>query len=198
MFPRVFFEGEGGGGGGGGSTPETPPAETPQGKPEAKYTDDQVNAFKADAKREAVAQLLKEAGVESTGKLKEDLATLKKIQDAEKTEAQRLADANKETGEKLTAAEARALAAEIKAEAMILGVDPAKVERAAKLIPAYDGDNPKAKVEAFLKENPEFKSGSPTPVPPGAGGKTKNQGTPEAVKAAADVRAAMGLPPLNA
>lgn len=152
----------------------------------------------AKGKAEAVAGLLKEHGIESTGRLKDDLKALKDFRDKDKTEAQKLADLTKEQGEKLTASEARAQAAEIKVQAMILGVDPAKVERAAKLIPAYDGDDPKAKVEAFLKENPEFKAtGAAAPVPQGAGGRIKNQGTPEAMKAAADIRAAMGLPPLK-
>jgi hypothetical protein len=152
----------------------------------------------AKAKGDSIAALLKEHGLESTGKLKEDLKVLKDFRDKDKTEAQKLADANKETGEKLTAAETRALAAEVKVQAMIAGVDPAKVERAAKLIPAYDGDTPQAKVEAFLKENPEFKATGGQQVPPGAGSKVKNQGTPEAMKAMADARAAMGLPPLKA
>lgn len=184
---------------GGGDPPPAPPkaGDPPPAKPELKYTDDQVNAFKADAKKEAVAQLLKEAGVESTGKLKEDLAALKKIQDADKTEAQRLADDNKAKDEKLTAAETRALKAEAKAEALALGVSKEAVDDFVTIMTASetkDGETIAAKAARILEAKPIFKGAAPKPtIPQGMGGKIKNQGTPEAVAAAEAFGNALGL-----
>jgi len=81
--------------------------------------------------------------------------------------------------------------AETKAEAMIQGVDPARIDRAAKLIATYDGDTAAAKVTAFLTENPEFKTG--TPVLPKGGAGFKSQGSDGAASLKADVSKAFGL-----
>lgn len=169
-------------------TPEV--IETPETKPSG-LTNKEVNDLIKAKESAAVAKLLKEAGVESTGKLKEDLAALKTWQESQKTEAEKLAGQNKEYGEKLTAAEARALAAETKAEAMIAGVDPAKVDRAAKLIPAYDGETAADKVKAFLAENPEFLAAK-GPVMPTTG-KVKGGQDPTLDALKANVGKAFGL-----
>ena len=176
--------------GAGGALPPQSELHDPETQP-SKLTNKEVNDLIKAKEGAAVAKLLKEAGVESTGKLKEDLAALKTWQDSQKSEVQRIQDEAKANGEKLTAAEARAIAAETKVEAMAQGVDPAKVDRAAKLIPAYDGETAAEKVKAFLAENPEFavKGG---PVMPTTGVVKAGAGsTTEALKAS--VGKAFGL-----
>ena len=166
IFDRIMYAPDDPGAGG-APAPDPKPDESPETKPSG-LTNKEVNDLIKAKEVAAVGKLLKELGVESTGKLKDDLKLLKDVQDKDKTEAEKLAGQNKEFGEKLTAAEARAIAAETKAEAMIQGVDPAKVDRAAKLIPAYDGETAADKVKAFLAENPEFLSAK-GPVMPTTG-----------------------------
>ncbi len=129
---------------------------TPQEPPAKKYSEEERNAFELKAQEKATASLLKDLGVESTGKLKDDLKLLRQMQDKGKTEAERAEAAAKEATEKLAAAESRALAAELKADGLAAGIDPKKIDRAAKIIATYEGETSADKVAAFLAENPEF------------------------------------------
>lgn len=158
---------------------------------QAKYTDSQLNDMLAARQGEQVAKLLKELGAESTGKLKDDMKALKALQDANKTEAEKLAASAKEATDKLTAAETRALNAEIKAELLGAGVPKDKIDRALKLVPGYEGETVEAKVAALVKEFPEFKGAAGQNF----GGASKNQGADENATLLAQARAAAGLKP---
>lgn len=171
-----------------GTTPASDPPPTDQ--KHAKYTDDDLNNIVIKTKAEQTAALLKELGVESTGKLKEDLKTLKEIQDKGKTEAERLAASAKEATDKLTTAEAEALAAKTENAALRAGVHPDKVERFVKLAAGYEG-TPAERVAAMLKDFPEFK-GSITGGQD-FGSKSKDQGGNATDAMRARVEASMGL-----
>jgi len=160
-------------------------------KPVAKYTDEDMNNLVTKAKAEATAALLKEHGLESTGKLKDDLKALKAFRESSQTEAEKLAASAKEANDKLSASEARAMAAELKAEALAAGVDPKKLDRALKLAASSDGESPADKVASLLKDFPEFKVASAGGQD--FGGKSKDQGGDKSAAAADQLRAAMGM-----
>lgn len=199
IMPRFFFTADGAPAGGGAtppaippSTPQASPPATPPAEPPKTFTADEVNGLVTRSKAEATASLLKELGVESTGKLKDDLKLLKDMQDKGKSDAEKKAEEAVNEKKRADTAEARALTAETRASALELGIDPKKVDRAVKLIPAYDGQTPAEKVAAFLLENPEFKA-QDTPGLPNIGGKSKNQGADPLAQVQATLEQAMGI-----
>jgi hypothetical protein len=146
----------------------------------AKYTDEQVNEIVKGKEAAAVAKILKEAGVESTGKLKDDLKALKEFQDSRKTEAEKTAETLKAKDSETALAKREAEEARAEVAAVRLGVDPDKAAKVVKLALAggYEGDTVADKVKAVLADFPEFKKGEGKgePVPDGLAGKVKNQG----------------------
>lgn len=163
--------------------------QTEAAKP-AKYTDDDMNALVTKGKAEAVAALLKSVGLDSTDSLKENQKAWKEYQDKNRTEAEKLAAQAKEAGDKLTAAEARALNAELKAEALAAGVDPKKLDRALKLAASSEGETPADKIAGLLKDFPEFKGGAGSQ---NFGGQSRDQGGDKTAAMVSQVEAAMGL-----
>lgn len=122
----------------------------------AKYTDKQMNdivaARSANAEKKAVAALLKEHGLESI----EALAELKKIKDAQLTEAERNAATLKEREQAIQAARAEAESARAEVEALKQGVPADKVARLVKIAGTYDGETIADKLTAAIKDFPEF------------------------------------------
>lgn len=166
---------------------DSPPADP---KPVPKYTDEDVNNLTVKAKAEAVAGMLKDLGVESTGKLKEDLKTLKDIQDKGKTEAERLAAQAKEFETGKQAAEAEAMAVKTENAALKAGVQADKVDRFVKLAAGYEG-TPAERVAAAIKDFPEFKgqaSGGQS-----FGAHSRDQGADDKATMTAELEKAMGL-----
>lgn len=190
IFDRIMF-GADDPGAGGAPAPVAPPADP---KPEdlpSKLTNKEVNDLIQANKQEAVVNLLKEIGVESTGKLKEDLKTLKAWQDSQKTEGQKLTDDLKAEKAGRETAEQRANIAEAIVDAIDAGVDPKKAKKAIKVISEYEGETTAAKTEAFLKEFPEFKA-STAPVIPNSG-RVKGGQDPTLDALKANVGKAFGL-----
>lgn len=73
----------------------TPPAE-PSTEPSRTFTQDDVNSLVARETKKAQEKFLKDLGIEDFKGAKEGLAKLKEFQDAQKTEAERQAEALKE------------------------------------------------------------------------------------------------------
>lgn len=180
------------------NTPVTPapvtpaPASVAPVEPPKTYTQDELQGIVARKEAGAIEKVLKDLGIPSMDDAKKNLTALKAWQDSQKTEAEKAAATAKDATDKLTAAESRALAAEMKADGLAAGIDPKKIDRAVKIIGTYDGDTSAKKVEAFLAENPEFKASA---TPAEFGGKVKNQPVDEMAKAAAELDKAFGLKP---
>jgi hypothetical protein len=123
---------------------------------EKKYTDkdlnDKISARVAKELERARRELLKQAGVKDV----EELAKLKELQDAQLTEAEKTAKALAEREAELAEIKQKAMIAEARAEAMVQGIAPEKIERVIKLIGAYEGETTAEKIAGFIKENPEF------------------------------------------
>ena len=183
-------------------TPVTPAPVTPApsapvapAEPPKTYTEAELGAIISRKEGAAIEKVLKDLGLPSVDDAKKNLAALKTWQDSQKTEAEKAAATAKEATDKLTAAESRAFAAEMKADAMAAGIDPKKLDRAVKIIATYDGKTSADKVAAFLAENPEFKAGT---TPPEFGGKIKGEAVDEKAKVAAEINAAFGIKPKKA
>ena len=151
---RVFFDADGQGGGGSAQVTTVEPQEV------AKYTDKQLNDLIAKNAGKAVektrAELLAELGADSIDTLKAKLAKQAELEKASMTETEKVRAELEAEKKKTQDVEARASAAELKAEIIGKGVPADKAERVAKLAAGYDGATVAEKVEAVLKEFPEF------------------------------------------
>ncbi len=120
------------------------------------FTQDDVNNLIAKESRKAVEKAMSELGVTDARSAKEALAKAKELMDAQKSNEQKLAEQIKAESERATLAEQKAAAIEAKFAALSKGIPADKAERAAKLAQDYDGDTMDAKIDAMLKDFPEF------------------------------------------
>ena len=120
------------------------------------FTQDDVNNLIAKESRKAVEKAMSELGVTDAGSAKEALAKAKELMDAQKSNEQKLAEQIKAESERATLAEQKAAAIEAKFAALAKGIDAGKAEKAAKLAQDYEGDTIDAKLDAMLKDFPEF------------------------------------------
>ncbi len=126
----------------------------------AKYTDSQLNDLvKKNAAKEAV-KILAEAGLESTGNLKDDVAKFKEWKQSQMTEAEKYKSDLEAEKVKTKEVEARATAAELRAEIIGKGVPADKADRIMKLAQSYEGETPAEKVTAVLADFPELVKGA--------------------------------------
>lgn len=197
--PRVFMAPDASGGGGTppaappAAPPATPPAPPPEPPAKKEMTQTEIDALVAGAKKEGGEKLWKKHGFESEKAFEDFLTASKADADAKKTESQKNQDAKDAAEKREREANARADKAEAKAEALSLGVSPEKADRFIKLAMTYDGDTMKAKVEAALKENPEFKGKAQVEVP-NANVRIKSQ-TPTMAAADAELDKVFGRRP---
>ena len=183
---RVFFDLE--------TDPTPPPADpTPapveKTEPEKTFTQAEVNALNAKTKTSERIALLKELGIEDAKDAKEALKKYKEAEDAKKTEAEKLQEAIKAEQTKATTAEQRATIAEAQLEAVKLGVPADKAQKMVKLAMTYDGETVTDKLNAVLKDFPEFKGGSTLDK---FGNAIKNEGEKTLDKVAEEFAKAMG------
>ena len=142
-------------------TPAVPVAAVPAAEPAVeapKYTDKQLNDLLArDAGKEA-KKLLAEAGFDTSGDIKADLAKLKTLRDSQLTAEQKAAEAAKAKDDELSASKREASEARAEAAALKLGVPADKCDRVRKLAMAgdYEGATEAEKVAAVLADFPEF------------------------------------------
>ena len=126
----------------------------------AKYTDSQLNDLvKKNSAKEAV-KILAEAGLESTGNLKDDVAKFKAWKESQMTEAEKYKSDLEAEKAKTKEVEARAIAAELRAEIVGKGVPADKADRIMKLAQSYEGETPAEKVTAVLADFPELVKGA--------------------------------------
>ena len=171
----------------------TPVVEPEKQEPAAKtFSQEDVNNLIAKESKNAVEKILKDLGVQDAKSAKEGLAKLKEMQDAQKSESEKLAESLKATEAAKNEAEAKANAAEAKFAAIAAGVPVDKADKVVKLAMAYDGETIQDKINAVLTEIPELK-GQPARQAPALGGKTNNQATSDMDKMLADARKAAGL-----
>lgn len=193
MDPKKMFFYAPDDGGAGGATPPattTPPPSTEPPKPEPKYTDDDLNARAAAARKEAAEKLWKKHGFESE-KAFEDYLTAKKSDDEKsKSDAQKALDAKTAAETRAAELEAGAQAIRLENAALKAGISAERAERFVKIAAAYDGDDAAAKVAAALKDFPEFKGAATLP---NIGGQSKSQPNDDLAAAKAAAAKAFGL-----
>lgn len=154
----------------------------------AKYTDKQLNDLIAKNSDKEVKKLLGKYGLESTEQLAAVIEADKKRKEADMTAEERARQIEKDAEEKISAAQRRADESEAVAEALRLGVDPAKVDRIKKLLPSYEGDSVSERVGEILKDIPELiKKAS------ALGLETRNQNLNAEEEALAKMKKAAGL-----
>lgn len=193
MDPRkMFFYAPEAGGAGGATPPETPaPAPTPAAaKPEPKYTDDDLNARAAAARKEAAEKVWKKHGFESEKAFEDYLAAKKTDDEKAKSDAQKAIEASEAAEKKAQEVESSAQAIRLENAALKAGVAPDRAERFVKIAAAYDGDDAAVKIAAALKDFPEFKGGASLP---NIGDKSKSQPNDDLASAKAAAAKAFGL-----
>jgi len=133
---------------------------------EKKFTQAELNAINAKTK----TKFLKELGFDSEEDYKKHLSDL----EAKKPLEEKLKTLETKQNEALSRAEK----AEARLSVLELGVPKEKVDRVVKLAQTYDGETIDAKIEAVLKDFPEFKTAGVKPFGnaiDGKAGKTKEQ-----------------------
>lgn len=181
--------------------PNPAPASNPNPTPEPSpaggksYTQEQLNAMMAAEKRTARQALLKELGftVEDDKSFKDTMAGIKQTLDANKTQAQKDAEARKLAEDNLAAAEARANQLNMKVSLLSAGVQAQYLDDVITIaVSKVTESNPIEKVIEDLKQRyPMFFSGSPAPASGTGNGnnppKKPNQGTDSLGKKLAQV-----------
>ena len=163
-FYRVFFDAD---------ADPTPPAPNPVVQPTTPpktYTDDELNGILARKTAEAQDKALKDLGLDPKT-AKEEMKKWKDAQDAQKTETQKLADALEAEKQGKTTLQQERDIARAELSALKAGVDPKKSDKFVKLMNTYEGETVDKKIEAVLKDFPDFKVDA---VPPKFGGKVGN------------------------
>jgi hypothetical protein len=145
------------------------------------YNDDEVNGIVKKSKAKARTETLKALGIEDEAWAKETLAAAKAQRDAQT--AQTTTTRETELAAQLTAAKESLAQTAIEAHMLRAGVDPAKVERAARLVDRAkcsdeDGKfDPAKEVKAVLGEFPELLAAKTEPGKPVGLDMTKATGT---------------------
>lgn len=159
------------------------------------YTQEQLNAMMAAEKRTARQALLKELGftVEDDKSFKDTMADIKKTLDADKTQAQKDAEARKLAEDNLAAAEARANQLNMKVSLLSAGVQSQYLDDVITIaVSKVTESNPIEKVIEDLKQRyPMFFSGSSSSASGTGSGnnppRKNNQGTDSLGKKLAQV-----------
>lgn len=140
------------------ATQATQAATEPRAPEEAKYTNSQVNDLIAKNTAKEVGKMLKDAGLEASGNVKQDLAAFKAWKESQMSESEKANARAKELETANAEAVARADRAEAKAEALARGVPADKADKVVKLATSgvYEGENVAAKIEAVLAEFPDY------------------------------------------
>ncbi len=173
--------------------PVTPPTTPPEAtKPEPKYTDDDLNARAAAARKEGAEKAWKKHGFDSEKAFDDYMAAKKTEDDARKTEAQKDKEAREAAEKRAQEVESSMASIRLENAALKAGVSPDKAERFVKLAAAYDGVDDAAKIAAALADFPEFKTADASKLP-NVGGKSKSQPNDDVAAAKAAAAKAFGL-----
>lgn len=132
--------------------PQAAEQQVAEPKPEPKYTDEQFNAKAMALEKKVQRDMMERLGV----KTPEELDALKKLREEKMTDSEKALAREKEKDEAINAAKAEAEGARAEAEALKRGVPADKVERLVKIAKTYDGTTIAEKLDAALKDFPEF------------------------------------------
>ena len=138
-------------------------------EPVKTFTQEELNNIISERLQKERSSWIKELGVDDVKSAKEALKKLKEIEDANKSEAEKLKAELDEMKNNYSKAETKNLL-------ILNNVNPEKIERALKIVNAYDGELSE-KVSSFIAENPEFLKQAETTkpiVPESAGAKVSN------------------------
>lgn len=140
-------------------------------------TQDDLNNLIKKQTAKAQEKILKDLGAEDFDSVKDALQKLKEKQEAEMSEAEKWKKKYKEKEEAETRYKTEAETASARAEALSKGVPAEKAEKVVKLSSAYEGETMTEKIEAVLKDFPEFISKASAPNTTGT--KTGGQKEPD-------------------
>lgn len=157
------------------------------GKKEKTFTQDQVSRMMTKEKRQGMAAVYKELGIDP--KDTKAVAMVKALVASQKTDEQKAAEQQAENDAKAREAEERVAKAEIKAEAMVLGIKREFVEDMVALVMSKktDDSNIKTLLGEYKKKYPTwFEDGSDEDDDDGKSkggkGKTGQRGTGSSIK----------------
>ena len=162
------------------------------GKEQPTLTQSQVNALVGSAKSDAQKKALKELGVANMDEAKEALKRARELEDAGKTEAEKLKSDMEKLTQDAAENESRAEKAEAELSAFKSGVSADLVERVVRLSSSYEGDTVADRIAAVLKDFPEFLSRKGT-GPKDLGKETSDYGKSAADEIRAQVAKGMSL-----
>lgn len=148
-------------------------------KKEKTFTQDQVNRMMTNEKKQGRNAVYKELGINP--KDTKAIAMVKALIDSQKTDEQKIAEQQAVDDEKAREAEERVIKAEIKAEAMVLGIKREFVEDMVALVMSKKSDD--SDIKTLLGE---YKKKYPAWFDNGSGeddkGRTGRRGTGSSVK----------------
>jgi hypothetical protein len=155
------------------TTPETQAPETQQEtvKVEKTLSNDAINALILKKGSEEALKILKEAGLESTGNLKDDVAKFKAWKESQMSEAEKLKEQLSTKDLTETELKKEAEQAKFEAAAARLGVPDDKIDSFVKYAKVSEGETPLDKMKSYLSEI-GFKAEKQTVT---IGAKTKNE-----------------------
>ena len=176
-LPLLFFNADDGAGDGGGSIEPQEQQSTPE-KEEKTFSQKDVDSMLSDRLAKQEKSMLKKFGFEDAGKLGDALKQFKEMQESQMSDLEKAQARNAELETEIETLRGTATKAELKSEALALGVNPEKLETVLKLAPAYDGETSTDKIKALLEDVPGLKS-EEKPQGPSfggpAGGKTPDK-----------------------
>lgn len=112
------------------------------------FTQEELNNIISERLQKERSSWIKELGVEDVKSAKDAVKKIKEIEDANKSEAEKLKAELDEMKNNYSKAEMKNLL-------IMSNVNPEKIERALKIAGSYDGELSE-KVQSFITENPEF------------------------------------------
>lgn len=124
----------------GGASTDKDSAEPSESEPKT-FTQEEVSHMMAKEKREGRQSVLNELGVENLDTAKNSLAEYKKIVEAQKTEAQKAADAQAELNNKLVQAQRDKQTSDAKLQLLIEGCNKDNIDEALVLVMAKISDS---------------------------------------------------------
>jgi hypothetical protein len=191
---RIYRDDDKGGAGSGETKPEEKPEAKSEekGGDEKKYSDKDLNDIIKGKSSEAQTKILKELGVEDIAAAKSRLAKLKELEDKDKTDSEKTAEALKAKEAEAAASKREAEEARGAIEAIKLGVPAERAEKFVKIALTYDGATVADKMKAALEDLPEFK-GEGKPSLPNLNTKTGGKAGNAKDEALALARESMGI-----
>ena len=170
------------------------PAAEAQVEEKPQYTNKQLNDLLVRDASKEVKKMLAEAGFDTSGDIKADLAKLKSIRDEKMTDSEKTAAALKAKDDAVLTAKAEADAARAEVEAFKAGVSAANLAKVIKLAGTYEGATMAEKIAAVLADFPMMGKANAAPAGGGSlGVETRHEELSEVEAMLAKARKQAGL-----